>query len=190
MAKAAAGTTTKARAGIKAKAPAQKNAPKPVAEKPKTGAPPERVGDERHYWLFKSEPDKFSWDRLVAKGEQGEEWDGVRNYLARNNMRAMRIGDLGFFYHSNAGKDIVGICEVCALAHQDSTTDDERWDCVDVRAVCPMPAPVTLADVKNTPELAEMALVTAMRLSVQPVTATEWAIVCKMGGLDPDTFNI
>ena len=109
----------------------------------------------------------------------------MRNYLARNNMRAMRMGDLGFFYHSNAGKDIVGICEVCALSHQDSTTDDERWDCVDVRAVCDVPKPVTLADVKTNPKLSEMALVTAMRLSVQPVTAAEWEIVCKLGGLDP-----
>ena len=99
----------------------------------------------------------------------------MRNYLARNNMRAMRLGDLGFFYHSNAGKDIVGICEVCALSHQDSTTDDERWDCVDVRAVCEVPKPVTLTDVKNAPDLSEMALVTSMRLSVQPVTAKEWA---------------
>ena len=120
-----------------------------------------------------------------AKGAKGEEWDGVRNYLARNNMREMRLGDLGFFYHSNAGKDVVGICEVCALSHQDSTTDDERWDCVDVRAVCDMPNPVTLGDVKDNRKLAEMALVTSLRLSVQPVTAAEWAVVCKMGGREP-----
>ena len=100
-------------------------------------------------------------------------------------MREMRLGDLGFFYHSNAGKDVVGICEVCALSHQDSTTDDERWDCVDVRAVCDMPNPVTLGDVKDNRKLAEMALVTSLRLSVQPVTAAEWAVVCKMGGREP-----
>ena len=141
------------------------------------------------YWLFKSEPEKFSWDDLKAKGRKGEEWDGVRNYLARNNMRAMKIGDLGFFYHSNAGKDVVGICEVCKLAHPDSTTDDERWECVDVRAVCDVPNPVTLADVKANEKLAKMSLVTSMRLSVQPVTADEWKIVCKMGGLDPKKIS-
>ncbi|MGI9426869.1 MAG: EVE domain-containing protein, partial [Hyphomicrobiaceae bacterium] len=106
-----------------------------------------------------------------------------------NNMREMRLGDLGFFYHSNAGKDIVGICEICALAHQDSTTDDERWDCVDVRAVCAIPKPVTLTAVKDNPKLSEMALVAAMRLSVQPVTTAEWATVCKMGGLDPKSIK-
>ncbi len=137
------------------------------------------------YWLFKSEPDSFAWDELKKKGRKGEEWDGVRNYQARNNMREMKIGDLGFFYHSNAGKDIVGICEVCKLVHPDSTTDDERWECVDVRAVVDMPNPVTLAAVKANEKLSKMSLVTSMRLSVQPVTAAEWRIVCKMGGLDP-----
>ena len=134
------------------------------------------------YWLFKSEPDKWSWDDQKAKGGP-EEWDGIRNYQARNNMRAMKIGDLGFFYHSNAGKDIVGIVEVAALSHPDSTTEDERWDCVDVTAVCDMPNPVTLAQVKGEPKLAKMALVASTRLSVQPVTAEEWRHVCKMGGL-------
>ena len=175
--------TAKNSAVSKKTTPQGKQAPK------KVGAPPERSGSKPLYWLFKSEPDKFSWDDLKAKGAKGEEWDGVRNYLARNNMRAMRLGDLGFFYHSNAGKDVVGICEVCALSHQDSTTDDERWDCVDVRAVCDIPRPVTLNDVKNTPELSEMALVTSMRLSVQPVTAAEWNVVCKMGGLDPRSIK-
>ena len=104
-------------------------------------------------------------------------------------MKAMEVGDLGFFYHSNAGKDIVGICEVCALSHQDSTTDDERWDCVDVRAVCPMPRPVTLIEIKDSPKLSEMALVKSTRLSIQPVTAAEWAAVCKMGGLDPKSIK-
>ncbi len=132
------------------------------------------------YWLMKSEPDVFSWDDLVAKGEKGEEWDGVRNYQARNNMKAMELGDRVFFYHSNIGKEIVGIAEVCALAHPDSTTEDERWECVDIRAVEPLPRPVTLAEIKATPELSEMALVKAMRLSVQPVNEAEWTFVCRM----------
>lgn len=135
------------------------------------------------YWLFKSEPFKFSWEMLKAKGDAGEEWDGIRNYLARNNMRAMQLGDLGFFYHSNEGLNIVGICEVCALAHPDSTTDDERWECVDVKALMDMPQPVSLADVKANPKLAKMSLVTSMRLSVQPVLPDEWLEVCRMGGL-------
>jgi predicted RNA-binding protein with PUA-like domain len=137
------------------------------------------------YWLMKSEPDVFSWDDLVSRGETGEEWDGVRNYLARNNMRAMALGDRVFFYHSNIGKEIVGIAEVCALAHPDSTSDDPRWECVDIRAVHPLPRPVTLAEVKDTPALSDMALVTSMRLSVQPVKPAEWDLICRMAGLQP-----
>ena len=136
-------------------------------------------------WLFKSEPDVWGWDQQVAKGEVGEEWGGVRNYLARNNMRAMQIGDQGFFYHSNIGKEVVGIVEVCALSHPDSTTEDPRWDCVDIRAVRPLKVPVTLAQVKADPRLSQMALVTSMRLSVQPVTEEEWKIVCELGGIEP-----
>uniref|UniRef100_UPI0035AE1962 EVE domain-containing protein n=1 Tax=Paenirhodobacter enshiensis TaxID=1105367 RepID=UPI0035AE1962 len=136
-------------------------------------------------WLFKSEPDVFSWDDLVAKGTAGEQWDGVRNYLARNNMRAMQLGDQGFFYHSNQGKEAVGIVEVCALAHHDSTTEDPRWDCVDIRALRPLAQPVTLAAVKAEPRLSQMSLVTSMRLSVQPVTEEEWRLVCEMGGVEP-----
>jgi predicted RNA-binding protein with PUA-like domain len=136
-------------------------------------------------WLFKSEPNKWSWDQQVAKGETGEEWDGVRNYLARNNMRAMKVGDQGFFYHSNIGKEIVGIVEVCRESHPDSTTDDPRWDCVDIKAVRPLKTPVTLAQVKDDPRLQEMALVTSMRLSVQPVTEEEWRIICDLGGIEP-----
>ncbi len=136
------------------------------------------------YWLFKSEPDKWSWEMQKAKGDAGEEWDGIRNYQARNNMREMKIGDRGFFYHSNIGKEVVGIVEVCAEIHPDSTIDDPRWECVDVKAVCDMPKPVTLADVKAEPRLSQMSLVTSMRLSVQPVTEEEWKIVCEMGGLD------
>lgn len=148
-----------------------------TASQPKSGV---------SYWLLKSEPDVFSWDMLKAKGKSGEEWTGVRNYLARNNMRAMRLGDLGFFYHSNIGLEIVGICAVCKLAHPDSSSaDDPRWECVDVAAVCDMPKPVKLADVKANEKLAAMSLVTSMRLSVQPVQPDEWAEVCRMGGLDP-----
>ena len=136
------------------------------------------------HWLFKSEPDVFSFDDLIARGETGEQWDGVRNYLARNNMRAMKLGDKGFFYHSNEGLEVVGIVEICALSHPDSTTDDPRWDCVDIKAVRDVPKPVTLKDVKANPKLEKMALVTSMRLSVQPVTEDEWIEVCRMGGLD------
>ncbi|HVI27228.1 EVE domain-containing protein [Hansschlegelia sp.] len=135
------------------------------------------------YWLFKSEPAAWSWDQQKAAGVAGTEWTGVRNYLARNNMRAMKIGDRGFFYHSNDGKEIVGIVEVARLAHADSTADNPTWECVDIRAVRDMPTPVTLAAVKANPKLAGMALVTSMRLSVQPVTEAEWAEICRMGGL-------
>ena len=133
------------------------------------------------YWLFKSEPDKWSWEQQKAKGAP-EEWDGIRNYQARNFMREMKIGDLGFFYHSNIGKEAVGIVRVASDIHPDSTTDDERWECVDVEAVCDLPNPVTLADIKAEPKLAEMALVKSMRLSVQPVTPEDWKLVCRMAG--------
>ena len=137
------------------------------------------------YWLFKSEPDAWSWDDQVAKGEGGEEWDGIRNYQARNNMREMAVGDRGFFYHSVKEKRIVGIVEVCRESHPDSTTDDGRWDCVDVRAVRPFEAPVTLEQIKENPDLADIALTRQSRLSVAPITADEWAIICKMGGTEP-----
>ena len=137
------------------------------------------------HWLYKSEPAAWSWQQQKDAGEKGTEWTGVRNYLARNNMRAMQIGDKGFFYHSNDGLEIVGITEVCALSHPDSTAgEDPRWDCVDIRAVRDMPKPVTLKDIKANPKLAKMSLVTSMRLSVQPVTDDEWREVCRMGGLD------
>ncbi|MBX3583912.1 MAG: EVE domain-containing protein [Rhizobiaceae bacterium] len=138
-----------------------------------------------NYWLFKSEPFKFSFDDLKKAGKKGTQWDGVRNYAARNNMKAMKVGDLGFFYHSNEGLNIVGIAEVCALAHPDTTTDDPRWECVDVRYFADMPSAPTLSDVKANPKLADMALVRLGRLSVQPVTAAEWKEVCRMGGLKP-----
>ena len=141
------------------------------------------------YWLFKSEPFKWSWEMQKARGKKGEEWDGIRNYLARNNMRAMELRDRGFFYHSNEGLEIVGVVEVCALSHPDSTTDDARWDCVDIRALADVPNPVSLKAVKAEPKLADMSLVTSMRLSVQPVKPEEWRIVCAMGGLDPETLK-
>lgn len=134
-------------------------------------------------WLLKSEPDVFSWADLVARGAKGEPWSGVRNYQARNNMRAMKVGDLGFFYHSSEGKEVVGICEVIALAHPDLTAEAGTWECVDVKAVSAMPKPVTLEAIKSNPKLARMVLVTNSRLSVQPVTAEEWAEFCRMGGV-------
>lgn len=139
-------------------------------------------GNLMKYWLFKSEPNTWSWDQQKAKGDAGEEWDGVRNYQARNNMRDMKLGDLGFFYHSLSEKSVVGIVSVCAEIHPDSTTDDDRWECVDIKAVADMPTPVTLAMAKADPRLADMVLVNNTRLSVQPVTEDEWKIVCELGG--------
>ncbi len=135
------------------------------------------------FWLFKSEPDTWSWDDQLAKAPGGEEWHGVRNYQARNNMRQMKLGDQGFFYHSQTGKAVVGIVEVCALSHPDSTTDDPRWDCVDIRAIRPLRTPVTLDMCKADPRLANMVLVRNTRLSVQPVLPQEWDIICALGGL-------
>lgn len=134
------------------------------------------------YWLFKSEPNAWSWEQQQAKGDAGEEWDGVRNYQARNNMRHMEIGDLGFFYHSIKEKRVVGVIEVIAKAHPDSTTEDARWECVDIKAVGSFPEPVTLEDCKADPRLADMVLVNNTRLSVQPVTKSEWDIICALGG--------
>jgi len=139
------------------------------------------------YWLMKSEPDVVSYDDVVNQGHP-EEWHGVRNYAARNNMKAMQLGDQAFFYHSNIGKEIVGIIEVVALAHPDSTAEPNEngkvvWECVDVMPVKKLPRPVTLAQIKATPELSEMALVKLSRLSVSPVTEAEWQLICTMGGL-------
>ena len=135
------------------------------------------------YWLFKSEPDTWGWPDQAARGAAGEEWHGVRNYQARNNMRAMVVGDLGFFYHSNIGKEIVGIVEVSQTSAPDSTTDDPRWDCVHIRAVRPLLTSITLEDCKIMPGLEKMVLVNNSRLSVQPVTAEEWQIICARGGV-------
>ncbi|SNT72857.1 EVE domain-containing protein [Paracoccus seriniphilus] len=134
-------------------------------------------------WLFKSEPNVFGWDDLVAKGEQGEEWDGVRNYQARNNMRAMKLGDQGLFYHSNIGKEAVGIVEVVALAHPDSTASDPKWECVDIKAVKRLPRAISLEEAKAEPRLKDMVLVNNSRLSVQPVSDEEWAVIMELAGL-------
>jgi predicted RNA-binding protein with PUA-like domain len=141
------------------------------------------------YWLFKSEPDTWSWTQQKAKGKEGEAWTGVRNYQARNNMRAMAVGDLGFFYHSNEGKEVAGVCEVIALAHPERGDETGKWECVDVKAVAVMPSPVGLDAIKAEPSLAQMVLVTNSRLSVQPVTAEQWQIICRMGGLSDSTLK-
>lgn len=135
------------------------------------------------YWLFKSEAEVWSFEMQKAKGKIGEEWTGVRNYQARNNMRAMKLGDKGFFYHSNEGKAVAGIVEVCKLAHKDSTAQEDTWECVDIRAVADVPKPVSLDTIKADPRLKDMVLVKNSRLSVQPVTPEEWKIVCGLGGV-------
>ena len=140
------------------------------------------------YWLMKSEPGTWSWEQQKNEGKKGAEWDGVRNYQARNNMRAMKKGDFAFFYHSIGEKACVGIVKVVVEAHPDSTETTGKWECVDVAAVADLPSPVTLADIKDTPQLENMVLVKNSRLSVQPVTAAEWKKVCALGGLkDPPT---
>ena len=134
-----------------------------------------------NYWLMKSEPSSWSWDAQLARGGIGEGWDGVRNHQASNNMKAMEIGDLAFFYHSVNEKRIVGIVEVIELYHPDPTDASGRFGMVTVRAVKSMTRPVTLADIKAEPRLAEMALVRQSRLSVVPVSADQWAILMEMG---------
>ncbi len=138
------------------------------------------------YWLFKSEASTWSWDDQLAKGEDGEEWDGVRNYQARNFMQQMKEGDKGFFYLSQKEKAVVGIVEVIAEAHPDSTADDPRWECVDIKAVKSLQTPVSLQMCKDDPRLANMVLVKNSRLSVQPVAPDEWRVVCELGGVDPE----
>ena len=135
------------------------------------------------HWLFKSEPSVWSFDQQVAAGKAGTEWTGVRNHSAKLNMMAMKLGETGFFYHSNEGKAVVGIVEVIKLYHPDLTDETGKFGLVDIKAVKPLPKPVTLEAVKAEPRLAKMALVANSRLSVQPVTDEEWALVCKMGGL-------
>jgi predicted RNA-binding protein with PUA-like domain len=137
-----------------------------------------------HYWLIKSEPFKWSWDDQQKAGAKGTLWDGVRNHLAKKHLMAMKKGDLCFFYHSNEGKEIVGICEVIREHYPDPTAEEgSPWVVVDVKATETLPTPVTLQQVKAESRLSDMALVTSARLSVQPVRKTEWNILCKMGGL-------
>jgi predicted RNA-binding protein with PUA-like domain len=136
------------------------------------------------YWLMKSEPDAWSWDQQVKKGAKGETWSGVRNHQAKLNLMKMKKGDRAFFYHSNIGKEIVGIVEVIREHYPDPTAKaGDPWVVVDVKAIEPVPKPVTLEAVKAEPKLKAMALVNRSRLSVQPVTAEEWKLVCRMGGL-------
>ncbi|MEQ1814841.1 MAG: EVE domain-containing protein [Candidatus Nitrotoga sp.] len=136
------------------------------------------------YWLIKSEPSSWSWDEQVKAGKKGTAWSGVRNHLAKKNLMAMKKGDQCFFYHSNEGKDVVGICEVVRTHYPDPTAaKNDPWVVVDVAAVKPLPRPVMLAAIKAEKKLSKMSLVTSARLSVQPVTPQEWALVCKMGGL-------
>lgn len=130
-----------------------------------------------NYWLVKSEPFKWSWDMHVKKGVQG--WDGVRNYQASNNMKAMKNGDLAFFYHSNEGKEIVGIVEVVKEYHPDPTDESGKFGMVSFKAVKPLKTPVTLAQIKGDAKLAEMALLKQSRLSVSPVKKTEWEYILK-----------
>jgi predicted RNA-binding protein with PUA-like domain len=133
-----------------------------------------------NYWLVKSEPDAFSWDQQVAHGV--EPWTGVRSYQARNNLRAMRKGDRAFFYHSNEGREIVGVVTVVREAYADPTASDGDWSCVDMRALGPMPRPVTLAAIKADPALEGMALIRLSRLSVAPVEPAHWKHICRLGG--------
>ena len=130
-----------------------------------------------HYWLMKSEPSVWSWQNQLDRGEQGEGWDGVRNYQASNNMKSMAIGDLAFFYHSVDEKQIVGIVNVCALYHPDPTDASGRFGMVTVKAVKALNTPVTLTDIKADERLQDMALVRQSRLSVTPVTSKQWAII-------------
>jgi predicted RNA-binding protein with PUA-like domain len=135
----------------------------------------------RAYWLVKSEPESFGWDEQVAHAV--EPWTGVRNHAAKNNLKAMKAGDRAFFYHSGASKEIVGIVEIVREAYSDPTAETGDWVAVDVRAVAPMPKPVTLAAIKATTELADFALVRLSRLSVMPVSAPHWRRICAMGDI-------
>ena len=136
------------------------------------------------YWLIKSEPESWSWDQQVARGAKGEAWSGVRNHQAKLNLMKMKKGDRAFFYHSNVGKEIVGIAEVTREAYPDpSAKPGEPWVVVDVKAAQALARAVTLEAVKAEPKLKDMALLKQSRLSVQPVTASEWTLICRMGGV-------
>jgi predicted RNA-binding protein with PUA-like domain len=135
------------------------------------------------HWLFKSEPSAWSYEKVAGLGAAGTDWSGVRNHTAKLNMQAMKVGEHAFFYHSNEGKAVVGIVEVCKAYRPDPTDATGKFGMVDIRAVRPLPRPVTLEEAKANKRLAKMALVTQSRLSVQPVTDAEWAVVCELGGL-------
>ena len=135
------------------------------------------------YWLLKTEPESFGWADQVARGEKGEPWTGVRNFAAARHLRAMRRGDEAFFYHTGEEKRIVGTVAVIREAYRDPTDESGKFVCVDVKALAPLPRPVTLAEVKADPRFADMLLVRQARLSVQPVTDAEWAAIIAMGGL-------
>jgi len=137
-----------------------------------------------NYWLIKSEPDAWSWDQQVKAGAKGEAWTGVRNHTAKQNLEKMKKGDRAFFYHSGEGKAVVGIAEIIRESFPDPTAGaGDPWVAVDVKALTPLKTPVTLAAIKAEPKLKDMTLVKLSRLSVQPVTAAEWKIVCQMGGV-------
>ncbi len=135
------------------------------------------------YWLVKSEPSAWSWDQQVARGAKGEAWTGVRNHTAKQNLVKMKKGDRAFYYHSNEGKEIVGIVEIIREAYPDPTDKTGKFVCVDIKAERKLPQPVTLAAIKSDSKLAEMELIKFSRLSVQSVTAEQWKHVCKLGGL-------
>ncbi|MBC7578994.1 EVE domain-containing protein [Tardiphaga sp.] len=135
------------------------------------------------HWLVKSEPSTWSWDQQVAKGATGEAWTGVRNHTAKQYMMKMKNGDRAFFYHSNEGKEIVGIAEIIKEHYPDPTDESAKFVCVDIKADKPLTIPVTLAAIKADPRFAEMALLKYSRLSVQPVTDAEWKMIRKLGGL-------
>ena len=139
-----------------------------------------------NYWLIKSEPDAWSWEQQVKAGAKGEAWTGVRNHTAKQNLEKMKKGDRAFFYHSGEGKAVVGIAEIIRESFPDPTASaGEPWVAVDVKALTPLKTPVTLAAIKAEPKLKDMTLVKLSRLSVQPVTAAEWKLVCQMGGVAP-----
>jgi predicted RNA-binding protein with PUA-like domain len=136
-----------------------------------------------NHWLVKSEPVKYAWDQLVKDGKTF--WNGVRNYQAANNLKAMKKGDEAFFYHSNEGLEIVGICEIVKEYYPDHTDESGKFGMVDVKASRPLKTPVTLQEIKAEPALADIALIKQSRLSVMPITATQWKLICKMGGVKP-----
>jgi predicted RNA-binding protein with PUA-like domain len=138
------------------------------------------------YWLLKSEPNVFSWSDQLSRGAHGEPWTGVRNHSAKLNLLSMKTGDLAFFYHSNIGKEIVGIVAVIREAYPDPTATDGPWVCVDVRAVRPLSKSLSLQQIRQDEQLNDMTLLRQSRLSVQPVTTAQWRRVCDLSGTSPD----